>query len=62
MTDPAATVVHATGHQIVSVCRSGCEEETALLLNSLMSCEFVCSHICLDNWYSLHSVNLCWPN
>ena len=34
--NPAATVVHATGHQIVCLCRSVSEVEKAQLLNSLM--------------------------
>ena len=37
MTDPAATVIHATGHQSVSLCRSVCEEEKAQLLSPLMN-------------------------
>ena len=34
--DPAATVIHATGHQLVSLCRSVCEEEKAQWLPPLM--------------------------
>ena len=34
-TDPAATVIRATGHQLVSLCRSVCEEEKAQLLSPL---------------------------
>ena len=37
VTDPAATVIRATGHQMVSLCRSVCEEEKAHLLFPLMS-------------------------
>ena len=37
VTDPAATVIRATGHQMVSLCRSVCEEEKALLLSPLMN-------------------------
>ena len=37
MTDPAATVILATGHQMVSLCRSVCEEEKAQLLSPLMN-------------------------
>ena len=37
VTDPAATVFRATGHQMVSVCRSICEEEKAQLLSPLMN-------------------------
>ena len=36
-TDPAATVIRATGHQLVSLCRSVCEEEKAQLLSPLMN-------------------------
>ena len=36
-TDPAATFVHDSGHKIVSLCKSVCEEETAQLLNLLMN-------------------------
>ena len=36
-THPAATVIRATGHQMVSLCRSVCEEEKAQLLSPLMN-------------------------
>ena len=36
-TDPAATVIRAIGHQMVSLCRSVCEEEKAQLLSPLMN-------------------------
>ena len=36
-TDPAATVIRATGHQMVSLCRAVCEEERAQLLSPLMN-------------------------
>ena len=35
--NPAATVVHATGHQIVCFCRSVSEVEKAQLLNPLLN-------------------------
>ena len=35
--NPAVTVVHATGHQIVCFCRSVSEVEKAQVLNSLMN-------------------------
>ena len=35
--DPAVTVIRATGHQLVSLCRSVCEEEKAQLLSPLMN-------------------------
>ena len=38
VTDPAATVIRATGHQMVSLFRSICVEEKAQLLSPLMSC------------------------
>ena len=38
--NPAATVVHATGHQIICLCRSVSEVETAQLLNPLMNTEY----------------------
>ena len=37
VTDPAATVIRATGHQMVILCRSVCEEEKAQLLSPLMN-------------------------
>ena len=37
VSDPAATVIRATGHQIVSLCRSVCDEEKAQLLSPLMN-------------------------
>ena len=36
-TDPAATMIRATGHQMVSLCRSVGEEEKAQLLSPLMN-------------------------
>ena len=36
-TDPAATVIRATGHQLVSLCRSVCAEEKTQLLCPLMN-------------------------
>ena len=36
-TDPATTVIRATGHQMVSLCLAVCEEERAQLLSPLMS-------------------------
>ena len=36
VTDPVVTVICATGHQMVSLCRSVCEEEKAQLLSPLM--------------------------
>ena len=38
--NPAATVVHATGHQIICFCRSVSGVEKAQLLNPLMSSAF----------------------
>ena len=35
VTHPAATVVGATGHQMVSLCRSVCEEDKAQMLSPL---------------------------
>ena len=35
--DPAATVIHATGHQLVSLCHSVCEEEKSQRLPPLMN-------------------------
>ena len=40
VTDPAATVIIATGHQLVSLCRSVCEEEKAHLMCPLMISEY----------------------
>ena len=40
MTDPAATVNRATGHQMVSLCRSFCEEEKAQLLSPFMNSKY----------------------
>ena len=37
VTDPAATVIRARGHQMVSLCCSVCEEEKAQLLSPLMN-------------------------
>ena len=37
VTDHAATVIRATGHQMVHFCRSVCEEEEAQLLSPLMN-------------------------
>ena len=37
VTDPATTVIRATGHQMVSLCRSVCEEEKAQRLSPPMN-------------------------
>ena len=37
VTGPAATVIRATGHQMVSLCRSVCEEEKPQLLSPLIN-------------------------
>ena len=37
VTDNAATVIRATGHQIISFCRSVCEEEKTQLQSPLMN-------------------------
>ena len=61
-TNPAATVVHATGHQIVCLCRSVSEEEKAQLLNPLMNsghsrriCVWAISIVCV-------MYILCWQS
>ena len=35
--DPVAAPIHATGHQIVTLCRSVCAEERAQILEPIMS-------------------------
>ena len=35
--DPVATPIHATGHQLVTLCRSVCAEERAQILEPIMS-------------------------
>ena len=40
VTDPAATVIRATGHQMLSLCRSVCEEEKAQLLSPLIDSQY----------------------
>ena len=40
VTDTAATVIRATGHQMVSFCRSVCEEEKAQLLSPIMTSQY----------------------
>ena len=40
--NPAATVVHATGHQIICFCRSVSEVEKAQLLNPLRNSGYFC--------------------
>ena len=37
VTDPAATLIRPTGHQMVSLCRSVCEEQKAQLSNPLIN-------------------------
>ena len=56
--NPAATVVHASGHQIICLCRSVSEVEKAQLLNPLMKsghsrwiCICAISSVCLCNVY-----------
>ena len=47
--DPVATPIHATGHQLVTLCRSVCAEERAQILEPIMSSKWCCrrSHVCL---------------
>ena len=35
--DPVATPIHATGHQLVTLCRSVCAEERVRILEPIMS-------------------------
>ena len=35
--DPVATPIHATGHQLVTLCRSVCAEERSQILERIMS-------------------------
>ena len=35
--DPVATAIHATGHQLVTLCRLVCAEERAQILEPIMS-------------------------
>ena len=35
--DPVATPIHATGHQLVTLCRSVCAKERAQILEPIMS-------------------------
>ena len=35
--DPVATPIHATGHQLVTLCRSVCAEERSQILEPIMS-------------------------
>ena len=35
--DPVATAIHATGHQLVTLCRSVCAEERSQILEPIMS-------------------------
>ena len=37
--DPVATTIRATGHQLVTLCRSVCAEERAQILEPIMSSE-----------------------
>ena len=60
--NPAATVVHATGHQIVCFCRSVSEVEKSQLLNLLMNS----GH---SRWICVWAINsvcvkyiLCWQS
>ena len=38
--DPAITPVNATGHQLVTLCRSVCAEERAQILDPLMGSKY----------------------
>ena len=43
--DPVATPIHATGHQLVTLCRSVCAEERAQNLEPIMSSKYCCRSI-----------------
>ena len=43
--DPVATPIHATGHQLVTLCRSVCAEERAQILEPIMSSKYCCRSI-----------------
>ena len=46
--DPVATPINATGHNLVTLCRSICAEERAQILEPLMSSKYCCRtiHVC----------------
>ena len=42
--DPAITPVKATGHQLVTLCRSVCAEERTQILDPLMASKYFTTH------------------
>ena len=66
VTNPAATVIRATGHQMVSLCRSVCKKEKAHLLSPLMNNSYlVFASIWFNNfriWFTMYIFMLTEPN
>ena len=55
--DPAVTPINATGHQLVTLCRSICAEERARNLEELMSSRYchrtvqLCFLVCVHRFF-----------
>ena len=54
--DPAVAPNNATQYQLVTLCRSICTEEKALILDRLMGSEYFPSHFILPKFSPLHVV------
>ena len=52
--DPVATPINATGHQLVTLCRSICAEGWALILEPLMSSKYCCRTIHVSSLACVH--------
>ena len=63
ITDPAATVIRATGHQMVSLCRYACEDDKAQLLSPLINCWYFLSRFGSTVFvFGVQYTCLCWQN
>ena len=56
--DPAITPVRATGHQLVTLCRSVCAEERAQILDPMMASKYFTMCFIAFWFSSLHSIFL----
>ena len=52
--DPVVTSINATGHQLVTLCRSICAEERAQILEALMSSKYCCRAIHVSSLACVH--------
>ena len=57
--DPVATPINATGHQLLTLCRSICAEERAQILEPLLSSKYCCRTIHVCSMVRVHHLLSC---